>query len=182
MKIYTKGGDKGQTSLLSGKRVPKHHQRIEAYGTIDELNSHSGLLRDSAQNTVVTKQILEIQNILFTIGSHLAAEPGERSFPLPDIKTSSIEKLEKWMDKMDEELPEMRNFVLPGGHEAVSQCHICRCVCRRAERRVVELNENSPVDEVIIQLLNRLSDYFFVLSRWLTKQLDIQEVPWKSNV
>lgn len=178
MKIYTKKGDDGTTGLLGGARVPKHHLRIDAYGTVDELNSYIGILRDIQplhQHTLV-----EIQDRLFTLGSHLAVEPShEGKMKLPEILESDIHALEKEMDQMDEMLPPMRNFILPGGHIAVSHCHVARTICRRAERGVAALNEHQPVNPLILQYLNRLSDYLFVLSRKLTLELDAKEVPWQ---
>jgi len=175
-KIYTKTGDKGQTSLFGGKRLPKNHIRIEAYGTVDELNSYIGLLRDSVD--VPVKDLLkEIQDRLFTIGSSLASDP-DKNMITPDITVEDISILEKAMDKMDEELPELKNFILPGGNTVVSFCHIARCVCRRAERNTVALLENEAVDELVIQYLNRLSDYLFVLGRKIALDLGAEEVVW----
>ncbi len=179
MKIYTKKGDKGQTSLIGGTRVGKHHIRIEAYGTVDELNSHIGLLRDQKTDEHTVKILLEIQDRLFTIGAALASDPeksktrGERSrsMKIPDLK-----------DKMNNALPEMRSFVLPGGHTTVSFCHIARCVCRRAERKTTLLSESSFVPEIIIKYLNRLSDYLFVLCRKLSQDLNAKEIPWKPRM
>ncbi len=179
MKIYTKTGDSGTTSLLGGQRVPKSHLRIEAYGTVDELNAYLGLLRDQDINRPIFDFLVEIQEQLFTVGSHLAAEPGASQFPLPAIDESLVGKLEKAMDQMDEELPALKNFVLPGGHPSVSFCHLARCVCRRAERTVIRLNEQQKVDEVIIRLLNRLSDYLFVLGRKMAQDLGVIEMAWK---
>lgn len=182
MKIYTKTGDQGTTGLLSGKRVPKHHIRIESYGATDELNSWVGLLRDILAGHAQVSTLLEIQDRLFTIGSHLAMEPGKANFPIPEIAAQDVVFLEKQIDAMNEELPPLRSFVLPGGHSAVSQVHIARCVCRRAERWVTQLAENEAVDEVILKYLNRLSDYLFVLSRLASKDLNATETPWKPRV
>ena len=179
MKIYTKTGDKGQTSLIGGTRVPKHHIRIESYGTVDELNSYVGLIRDQEIDEHSKKILIEIQDRLFTIGSSLASDPEKSKMKIPDLKESDIELLEKEMDEMDKSLPEMKSFVLPGGHTTVSYCHIARCVCRRAERLTIQLSEDSFVDELVIKYLNRLSDYLFVLSRKLTQDLKAQEIPWK---
>ena len=181
MKIYTKKGDTGNTGILGGTRLPKHHIRIESYGTIDELNSHIGLLRDQLDEKASIDELIKIQEELFTIGSQLASDPVKNKMELPMIDLEDIEYLEKRMDEMDANLPEMRFFVLPGGHVAVSQAHICRCVCRRAERLCVALKENEPVNELILQYLNRLSDYFFVLSRQLTSDLKVEETPWKTK-
>lgn len=182
MKVYTKKGDQGTTGLIGGTRILKSSLRIEAYGTVDELNSHVGMLRDLIQNEVLQTQLLEIQDRLFTLGSHLAADPVKSKMKLPDITSEDVENLEKWMDKMDEELEPMRFFVLPGGHPTVSHSHIARCVCRRAERIVVDLNQSEPVEAVIMKYLNRLSDYIFVLSRKLTKDLNADEKPWVPRV
>lgn len=178
MKIYTKKGDSGMTSLIGGSRVPKHHLRIESYGTVDELNAHLGLLRDQNIPETLIKDLLEIQDRLFTIGSLLASEPGKSKMQLPQIFESDISFLEKRIDEMDEELEPMRSFVLPGGHSFVSYSHIARCVCRRAERNIVHLAANEEVNDLIIQYLNRLSDYLFTLSRKLSKDFDIEEIKW----
>lgn len=182
MKIYTKTGDKGFTSLLGGTRVSKSHLRIDAYGTIDELNSYLGLLRDQEVNTVRKDQLKEIQDRLFTIGSHLASDSDQKNRKIPDLFNEDVDFLEKEMDKMNEMLPEMRNFILPGGHSSVSFCHIARCVCRRAERLVVHLHEQQVVEEIIIIYLNRLSDYLFVLSRMMALELNAEEIPWKARI
>lgn len=179
MKIYTKKGDGGQTSLLGGTRVPKYHQRIEAYGTVDELNSWVGMLLDQPSIEPYREILLEIQDRLFTAGSILASDPEKNSFKLPEIEAGDIEKLEKGMDHMDESMPPLKNFILPGGHPASSTAHICRTVCRRAERRIVELNEHQPVDEKVIQYFNRLSDWFFVLARKLLHDTGTPETAWK---
>jgi cob(I)alamin adenosyltransferase len=182
MKIYTRTGDKGQTSLLGGTRVPKHHLRIEAYGTLDELNSHIGLLRDQGLSDQMVKELLEVQDRLFTLGSHLASDPEKSKVRIPDIGAEDITSLENAIDSMNESLPEMRHFVLPGGHPAVSICHIARCVCRRAERLVVHLAEISPVEEIVVQYMTRLSDYLFVLSRKISAELNAIETPWKPRM
>lgn len=181
-KIYTKTGDKGQTSLIGGTRIPKFDIRIEAYGTVDELNSYIGLIRDQAMEEHVREILIEIQDRLFTIGSLLAADPVKNKMALPQIAESDIKLLEEEMDAMDKQLPEMKSFVLPGGHTTVSFCHIARCVCRRAERCVLKLNEQEPLNELIYKYLNRLSDYLFVLSRKLTMDLKATETPWKPRV
>ncbi|TND07621.1 MAG: ATP:cob(I)alamin adenosyltransferase [Bacteroidetes bacterium] len=182
MKIYTKTGDKGQTSLIGGTRVPKHHIRIEAYGTVDELNSWMGMLRDTIADQDVVSLLLEIQDRLFTIGSSLASDPEKSKMKIPDLREEDITALEQAIDKMNETLPPMRNFVLPGGHPTVSHCHVARCVCRRAERCTIALSEESPVNELVIKYLNRLSDYLFVLSRKLTMDLGAEEKPWKPRM
>jgi len=178
MKIYTKKGDSGKTSLIGGTRVPKHHLRIESYGTVDELNSYIGLIRDQDISAQDIEALLEIQDRLFTIGSHLATDPGKSKMVLPELLEADITFLENEIDRMDDLLEEMRSFVLPGGHTAVSYSHIARCVCRRAERIAVQLAEESEVDEKIISYLNRLSDYLFTLSRKLTKDLKAKEIAW----
>ena len=178
MKVYTKKGDKGLTGLIGGTRVPKSSLRIDAYGTVDELNSYMGLLRDNAVSEEYKQEIIFIQDRLFTLGSWLASDPEKSKMTLPEIKQEDIEILEKSIDKMDEELEPMKFFVLPGGHQTVSFCHIARCVCRRAERLVVELNAQAEQNPVIIAYLNRLSDYLFVYSRYLTLKLEAEEIPW----
>jgi cob(I)alamin adenosyltransferase len=182
MKIYTKTGDKGQTSLLGGTRVPKHHIRIESYGTVDELNSYIGLIRDQQIDDHSKKILVEIQDRLFTIGSSLASDPEKSKVKIPDLTEEDIVLLEKEIDLMNETLPEMRSFVLPGGHTTVSFCHIARCVCRRAERAVIHLSENSFVNDLVIKYLNRLSDFLFVLSRKFTHDLNAVEIPWKARM
>ena len=159
MKIYTKTGDKGQTSLFGGKRVPKHHLRIDAYGTVDELNSYIGLIRDQDIDKQSIDTLIEIQDRLFTIGSILATEPENTKVKVPQLNSDDIVLLENEIDVMNENLPEMRSFVLPGGHTIVSYCHITRCVCRRAERIISHLAELETVDEIVLIYLNRLSDY-----------------------
>jgi cob(I)alamin adenosyltransferase len=178
MKIYTKTGDKGETSLIGGKRVKKSNERLHAYGTVDELNSFVGLLRDKIEIEDIRTQLLEIQDRLFTLGSHLAAAPGSK-MKLPELNKSDIENLENSIDAMNESLPEMRSFVLPGGHETVSLCHVARTICRRAERWTTTLNPEEINDDLIVMYLNRLSDYFFVLSRYMSKILNVSENPWK---
>ena len=182
MKIYTKTGDKGLTSLFGGKRVPKHHLRIEAYGTVDELNSYIGLIRDQKINSDTINVLIEIQDRLFTLGSMLATEPGNEKVKVPQLFEEDITLLEKEIDKMNETLPEMRSFVLPGGHQTVSFCHVARCVCSRAERLAVHLAEVETVQEIVVKYLNRLSDYLFVLSRKLTQDNNTKEIPWKARM
>jgi cob(I)alamin adenosyltransferase len=185
MKVYTKTGDTGTTSLFGGTRVPKDHIRIESYGTVDELNSYIGLIRDQEMNTHYKEILAEIQDRLFTIGAILATPPekevkknGELRLQKLGIVESDVELLENEIDSMESELPPMTHFVLPGGHTTVSYCHISRCVCRRAERLAVHLNHNEPVAEIAIKYLNRLSDYLFVLARKLSKDLQAEEVQW----
>jgi cob(I)alamin adenosyltransferase len=178
MKIYTKTGDKGQTSLIGGTRVSKDHIRIESYGTVDELNSFIGLVRSQEIADPIIKTLIEIQDRLFTIGAILASDPLKSKMKIPELKEEDITFLENEIDAMNEVLPEMRSFVLPGGNTTVSYCHLARCVCRRAERRIIHLAAESPVPEIIIRYLNRLSDYIFVLSRQLTQDLNAAEIPW----
>jgi cob(I)alamin adenosyltransferase len=178
MKIYTKKGDQGETSLIGGMRVPKYDLRIESYGTVDELNSHLGVLRDQEIRVDYRNQIIDIQQVLFTIGSHLAVGKEGSSMKLPELKTTHIETLEHQIDAMDEVLPPMRFFVLPGGHQAVSFAHVARCVCRRAERLVVHLSSEEQVNPLIMTYLNRLSDYLFTLSRKIAFDLKVDEQPW----
>lgn len=178
MKIYTKTGDKGQTSLIGGTRVPKHHNRIEAYGTVDELNSWIGLIGDQQIPSELNIVLKEIQDRLFTIGSSLASDPEKSKMKIPVLVEDDIKLLENEIDRMNESLPELKNFILPGGHTVVSYCHIARCVCRRAERLTVALAEQNFVEEKVIIYLNRLSDYLFVLSRFLGKHFHAVEHPW----
>lgn len=182
MKVYTKTGDKGTTALFGGARVSKSHDRIDAYGTVDELNSYIGLVRDQEVNHKRKEILVEIQDRLFTIGSILATEPGNTKVKVPRLAVGDIEVLEKEIDKMEEELPPMKSFILPGGHPSVSFCHVTRCVCRRTERLVVALNDRESVDMEVIQYLNRLSDYLFVLARKMSKELDAEETPWKPRM
>ena len=179
-KIYTKTGDAGKTSLIGGTKVPKSHIRIQAYGTIDELNAFTGLLNDQISDTHSREMLLEIQDRLFTIGSSLACDPDkEIAMKIPDLKESDILLLETEIDQMNAKLPEMKSFILPGGHVSVSTAHICRTICRRAERLVVELDEKEHLDQpLIIKYLNRLSDYFFVLARWIGHLLGAAETKW----
>jgi cob(I)alamin adenosyltransferase len=186
-KIYTKTGDAGKTSLIGGTKVPKSHLRIEAYGTVDELNSYIGLLNDHLKTTAFepTKNILkEIQDRLFTIGSSLACDPDkEPLMKIPDLKEEDVLLLEKEIDAMNEKLPTMKSFILPGGDVAVSTAHINRCVCRRAERICVNMQEHDLfVDPLVIKYLNRLSDYLFVVARYIALLLNVAEMPWKARV
>lgn len=182
MKIYTRKGDEGKTSLLGGSRVPKHHLRIEAYGTVDELNAYVGLIRDQNIDEEERSDLIEMQDRFFTIGAILATEPDKEEMKLPQMHDSDITKLEEGIDRMDRELPEMRAFILPGGHPSVSYCHIARCVCRRAERVVEELDEKEKVDPLILRYLNRASDHLFVLARKLTQDLGIEERRWEPRM
>jgi len=185
LKIYTKTGDKGTTALFGGTRVPKHHLRIESYGTIDELNAHIGLIKDQNINENHKATLYQIQHHLFTIGAILATDPekaklksGEDRLNIPKISDEDITMLEAAMDDMEETLPEMTHFVLPGGHTTVSFCHIARTVCRRAERLASHLNEVEPFQPETLKYVNRLSDYLFVLARKLTHELNVEEVKW----
>jgi cob(I)alamin adenosyltransferase len=184
LKIYTKTGDKGNTSLIGGTKVPKSHLRIESYGTVDELNSWIGLVNDQVKMKHENRILKEIQDRLFTIGSSLACDPEkEPKLKIPDLGEMDIVLLEKEIDKMNAKLPAMRSFLLPGGHPAVSSAHIARCVCRRAERLTVALQQNKMfVDPLVIKYLNRLSDYLFVLARFIGKRLKVKEIPWKPRI
>ena len=184
MKIYTKTGDKGTTSLIGGTKVSKAHLRIEAYGTVDELNSYTGLCKDLIQDNNIKTVLQEIQDRLFTIGSALACDPAkETKMKIPDLKEEDINLLENEIDRMNEILPPMKSFILPGGHPTISHLHIARCICRRAERCCVRLeteqNESAPI---IIKYLNRLSDYLFILARYAGHLLNVAEIPWKARV
>ena len=179
MKIYTKTGDQGITSLLGGVRVPKSDLRIDAYGTLDELNSYVGLLRDQEVNKKRSELLKSIQDRLFTIGADLATVPGKDKVKKPDLLPEDVEVLEKEMDAMDAELPMLTAFILPGGHTSVSFCHLARTVCRRSERIVVELASEEQVSGLVIQYLNRLSDFLFVLGRKMAQELEVEEVSWK---
>lgn len=182
-KIYTKTGDKGETSLIGGKRVPKYHERIEAYGTLDELNSFLGLIRDQDIDQHTKEILIEIQDRIFTAESLLALdEDNPPSRKLPRIFEKDIVLLETEIDKMNESLPPIQNFVLPGGHPTVSYCHIARTICRRAERVTLKLVQSYKVDDLVIKYLNRLSDYLFVLARKMTKDFNAVETPWNARV
>ena len=178
MKIYTKTGDKGLTSLIGGTRVPKHHIRIESYGTVDELNSWIGLIRDQEIGQHYRDVLKEVQDRLFTIGASLAADPERSKMVIPDLHAADIELLEREIDSMNEQLPELKHFILPGGNNTVSYCHIARCVCRRAERITVHLAEDSPVDQQVIIYLNRLSDHLFTLGRKVAYEQQVIENKW----
>lgn len=183
-KIYTKTGDSGKTSLIGGTKVSKSHLRIDSYGTVDELNSFIGLVSDHITDTHSKTILKEVQDRLFTIGSSLACDPEkETKMKIPDLKEEDIVLLENEMDRMDETLPEMKSFILPGGHIAVSTAHVARCVCRRAERICVNMKEQDLfVDPLVIKYLNRLSDYLFILSRYIGHLLGAEEIPWKPRV
>lgn len=177
MKIYTRKGDDGTTGLLGGERVKKHHLRVEAYGTVDELNSHIGLLRAISKEDHLIETLAEIQNRLFTAGSILATAPNS-GFIIPGLEAADVQFLEQAIDRMDEKLPELKNFVLPGASSEGAHAHVARCVCRRAERLVVYLNEDEEIDPLIIQYLNRLSDYLFTLARFLDFLMGGREITW----
>lgn len=183
-KIYTKTGDAGKTSLIGGTKVPKSHIRIETYGTVDELNSWIGMVSDQLTDNNAKTILKEIQDRLFTIGSALACDPDkEPKMKMPDLLETDVELLEKEMDKMNESLEPMRFFILPGGHPAISSAHVARCVCRRAERLCVAMQEEELfIDPLIIKYINRLSDYLFVLCRYTGHTMGIAEIPWKPRV
>lgn len=178
-KIYTKTGDKGQTSLIGGKRVPKYHERIEAYGTVDELNSFIGLIKDHDIDKHYKEVLLKIQDRLFVAESLLARDEGEVKVKLPELSESDIEYLEKEIDEMQKQLPELASFILPGGGLAASYTHVARTVCRRAERIIIKLSETVEVNELVIRYFNRLSDYLFVLARKLAQEMGEGDVLWK---
>ncbi|MBL7849918.1 MAG: cob(I)yrinic acid a,c-diamide adenosyltransferase [Cyclobacteriaceae bacterium] len=182
MKIYTKTGDEGTTALFGGKRVSKSDLRINTYGTIDELNSWVGVLRDQPVNHSRHDELVEIQDRLFTIGSILAVEPGNTKVKVPSLSPDDVTFLEQRIDAMEGKLEPMKVFVLPGGHPSVSFGHVTRTVCRRAERLVIELNEQEPVGALTMKYLNRLSDYFFVLCRAMASELKAPETPWKPRM
>ncbi len=182
MKIYTKKGDTGTTQLIGGTRVPKNNIRIESYGTVDELISYLGLVRDSIKDGYSKTILKTIQDRLFTINSSLASDPVKSKMKIPVINEGDVTLLENEMDKMNQKLPELKSFLLPGGHPANSICHIARTVCRRAERQVVNLSEYDTVDPLIIKYLNRLSDYLFVLSRKISKDFGAEEIQWKPQI
>jgi cob(I)alamin adenosyltransferase len=181
MKIYTKTGDDGTTGLIGGSRVSKADLQIESYGTVDELNSWIGCIRDSLDDGPCSKQLLDIQNNLFVLGASLATAPKGTKMQLPPLESNFIEDLERWIDAMNTELPDLTHFILPGGHMASSHAQIARCVCRRAERRVIELNNNDPRFSLEIKYLNRLSDYLFVLARYALRKFEKEEVKWIPN-
>jgi cob(I)alamin adenosyltransferase len=180
-KIYTKTGDEGKTSLLGGVRVPKHHLRIETYGTIDELNSFIGMTRDMIPDESKKELLKIIQDRLFVIGAHLASAPEKNKMSIPDLLESDVSLLERSIDQMNENLPELKSFILPGGHPAASWCHLSRCVCRRAERLVSHLMTEEEVHSLVIVYLNRLSDFLFVLARMVLREQNLEEIEWKSG-
>jgi len=184
MKIYTKAGDQGKTSLIGGTRVPKSHIRIETYGTVDELNSFIGLLNDLVVDAKINSDLKEIQDRLFTVGSSLACDPEKESaLRIPDLKEEDITGLEIAMDAMNEVLAPMKSFIIPGGHQAISTAHIARCVCRRAERWCVNMQEEDLFVEIlVIKYLNRLSDYLFTLARYIGHLNGVADLPWKPRI
>ena len=184
MKIYTKAGDQGKTSLIGGTRVPKSHIRIETYGTVDELNSFIGLLNDLVVDAKINADLKEIQDRLFTVGSSLACDPEKESaLKIPDLKEEDIVRLETAMDAMNEVLAPMKSFIIPGGHQAISTAHIARCVCRRAERWCVNMQEEDLfVETLVIKYLNRLSDYLFTLARYIGHLNGVADLPWKPRI
>ncbi|MGB0757011.1 MAG: cob(I)yrinic acid a,c-diamide adenosyltransferase [Patescibacteria group bacterium] len=179
MKIYTKTGDTGETSLLGGRRVSKVHAKIEAYGTVDELNALVGILADQCSITGVQGELRDIQNTLFVIGSQLASDPGHVVKGLPDISHEDVEHLEKKIDTYTKDLRPLKNFILPSGHPEVSATHHARAVCRRVERSIVFLAEQEEVEDILIQYMNRLSDYLFTLARFIAHTHAVEEVEWK---
>ncbi|HSU28034.1 MAG TPA: cob(I)yrinic acid a,c-diamide adenosyltransferase [Chitinophagaceae bacterium] len=182
LKIYTKTGDKGSTSLIGGTKVPKSDLRIEAYGTVDELNSYIGLCRDLITDEQSRSTLLEIQDRLFTIGSSLASDKGSK-MKIPDLKETDVSFLESEIDRMNDVLPPMKSFILPGGHPTVSHLHIARCICRRAERCCVRMtNEDMEPAPLVIKYINRLSDHLFILARYCAQGLKTEEIPWKPRV
>ena len=181
-KVYTKTGDNGLTSLISGRRVPKHHIRIKAYGAIDELIAWLGLIRDTTKISDIKITLMEIQKQLMVVAAQLAVE-SEKNFPnnLKPLGNKNVSFIEKEIDKLTLKLPPLRNFILPGGHVLISYAHIARCICRRAERHVTELNQHNPVSNTLIAYVNRLSDYFFTLSRTFAVEFEIKELKWSGN-
>jgi len=180
MKIYTKKGDKGKTSLFGGNKISKDDMRVEAYGTVDELNAYIGLLISKLSESLIHDELIKSQHILFNIGSHLANDT--QKFESPKLYENDVHDLEIQIDNMQATLPELKRFILPGGNEQVSVCHICRTVCRRAERRVVSISEDIVIDPVILVYLNRLSDYLFVLSRKISLLMGADEIFWDSKL
>ena len=180
MKIYTKKGDTGQTVLIGGSKVNKDHLRINAYGTVDELNAYLGLLRDLVTDSTIATHLLKLQDRLFVMGALLAEQNGGSNMKLPQLNEQDIVFLEEQIDAMEMTLPQMTHFILPGGHVIVSHCHIARCVCRRAERTLVSLQQQEDCPAICLQYLNRLSDYLFVLSRFLSQKLNAEELIWKA--
>lgn len=184
MKIYTKTGDRGQTALIGGARVSKHHPRLEAYGTVDELNAHIGMVHDTCNDDTIKAELRAIQNNLFVLGSLLALEPDEKKHTykmpkLPCMEEEDIQRLENWIDEHSKALPPLNGFILPGGHVVISHCHIARTVCRRAERNVIMLSTETKIDKIVIIYLNRLSDYLFTLARYFSMNNQVEELIWQ---
>ena len=182
MKVYTRTGDNGTTALIGGQRVKKYNNRIEAYGTADELTAYIGLIRDSLNDDNIQDQLSVIQNNLMVLGGELAADDNFDLSKIPSVKDHYIIWLEQRIDEMEDELEPLRAFVLPGGHLAVSHCHVARTICRRAERKAILLSEDHQISNLVIQYLNRLSDYLFVLSRKLSKDFNAKEILWDPNL
>lgn len=182
MKIYTKTGDQGTTALFGGKRVSKADLRIDTYGTVDELNSWIGVVRDQPVNEKRKDFLISIQDNLFVTGSILATEPGNTKVKIPSLSEADVTALEKEIDAMDAQLPPMKFFILPGGHQSVSFCHVARTVCRRAERLTIALHAQEPIDLLVVRYLNRLSDYLFVLCRKMGAELNVEDTPWKARI
>jgi cob(I)alamin adenosyltransferase len=180
--IYTKGGDRGETSLLGGKRVPKNHPRIEAYGSVDELMAHTSLLRDLVEDPSIHSDLLKILDMEMATASHLAADCTDCPVELPGFGEAQVTFLESRMDEMDASLEPLTSFVIPGGHPAVSQAHVARTVCRRAERAILNLALEAEIDENILVFYNRLSDYFFVVSRKIASLMGLKQLPWKGGL
>lgn len=181
MKVYTKKGDKGKTQLLGGSMVDKNHIKLECYGTIDELNAFIGNIYDQEISAFHKEILLNIQNQLFNLGSIISFDGKKDKIKLPNVTTENIEMMENAIDKMEEELPMLKNFILPSGHPAASKCHIARTVCRRAERNLVALGQEQEIDGLHIQYLNRLSDYLFVLARAVLKENNAPEIEWQKD-
>jgi len=177
-KIYTRTGDEGQTSLIGGRRVPKYHEKIEAYGTVDELCAFIGLIRDQDIDQLTHSFLIRVQEQLFVIEAILAADTNLVAHKLPEIKEKDVVSLEDAIDEMNKHLPPLNNFILPGGHVAVSYAHVARTVCRRAERTILRLSTENKADPICYRYLNRLSDYLFVLARKLSKDFNAEEIPW----
>ncbi|MBN1791572.1 MAG: cob(I)yrinic acid a,c-diamide adenosyltransferase [Bacteroidales bacterium] len=182
MKIYTRTGDKGKTTLVSGRPVPKTHVRIEAYGTVDELIAHIGMLRDMAEDDTLRAFLLDVQDRLMTCAAILASDCEDCEVKIPEIREADILNLESAIDLMEASLPTLKSFVLPGGHVISSQCHIARTVCRRAERQIIRLSSELFVPDTVIKYINRLSDYLFVLARKVLRDLQKEDIPWKPKL
>ncbi|MBP6344155.1 MAG: cob(I)yrinic acid a,c-diamide adenosyltransferase [Candidatus Omnitrophica bacterium] len=183
MKIYTKKGDQGETGLIGGRRVSKHDLRIGCYGTVDELNSWIGLIASKLPVSLRRRKALSrVQDRLFVVGSLLAKDPEGSQMKLPELQNEDVIFLEQEIDAMSSKLPELKSFILPGGSSLASECHVARCVCRRAEREVVALSKKEPVDALVIVYLNRLSDYLFVLARAVNQAKKVKDVCWKAQL